>query len=139
MVMSSQVKSVGSEERCRLFSLQSGSDLKYSSQGFNSIYQHSNKPKYKSLSNICFWKQLQEICYRRYYSFCGQNFTIIIIPKPPHQIWSHFKRKSCSFRSTMGIWSCTGWLEPQSMWWNNLFGVSKNVFWLKCGKITYYE
>ena len=30
-----------------------------------------------------FWKQLQEISYKRYHSFCGQNFTIII---PNHHI-----------------------------------------------------
>ena len=29
-----------------------GNDLKNSSEGFQSIYQHSNKPNHKSLSNI---------------------------------------------------------------------------------------
>ena len=35
---------------CNLY----GNDLNNSSQGFQSIYQHSNKPKHKSLSNLHF-------------------------------------------------------------------------------------
>ena len=96
-----------------------GHNLKYSSQVFQSIYQY--------------WKQLQDISYKRCHSFCGQN---LIIPKPLHHIWSHFK-KSGKKRSQLR--KHYGYLKLHRMTWTSELVMESLRCFEKCFLIQMWQ
>ena len=119
------------------FTVICASDLKYSFQGFDSSYQHSNKSKHKSLSNLRFGNSC-----RRFLT----EVTTVSVDKPSpssspnyHITFDPILKEKVAVSEALWVFE----VAQDALSLSACDGISsvfqKFFSWFKCGKITYYE